>query len=383
MANADDIPASPRANQVEGGGLLIAFALPLAMGLFACVLVGWWWFNDLDAVLCGAWRVAHYASAYEAAAGCPGGRPSLYMYLPQLARMLAPIAGGADISGLRAVFGVLNFAIVGGLIWALFLRPMDSAPRGLRAPILALTSGTAVASANIAFGCHALVLAAALRRKSAWPLIAAIVAVSAIKPIYLTYLLVFAYEPERLAVRAGRIAAGVAAAAVVGAVILATGGPELAVWREGLTHVTLGQHLGFSFISWAHSLGLSPTGRAVQVAYVGFAAMICLAGLAIVEARGLSREARTLLALAIAQVLNPRLMIYDVLMLAPLAIAFATVPEAWRRAFRFAVIGVGVLAFGVQLSRIYELIPIAPGLLTLLLLGAGVLAARDLRGRRA
>ena len=99
----------------EGGGLLIAFAVPLAMGLIACVMVGWWWFNDLDAVLCGAWRSAHNASPYAERLGCPGGRPAAYMYLPQLAWALAPIARGADISTLRLLFGAANFGVVAGL----------------------------------------------------------------------------------------------------------------------------------------------------------------------------------------------------------------------------------------------------------------------------
>lgn len=362
---------------------LIVFAAPLALGLTACLVSGWWWFNDLDAVLCGAWRTAHGVSAYAHGAGCPGGRPTDYMYLPQLARALAPIARGSDITGLRLVFGAGSLAVSAGLIHVLFLRPMAGAPQGLRAPMLAMIGGRAVASANVAFVCHGLVLAAALlRRRAAWPLIGAIVAVSTVKPIYLTYLLIFAFEPTPLSVRAGRIAAGVGAACAVGIVVAATGGPDLAAWRAALNQVVLGEQTGFSFLSWLGAIGVKPGDRATQLAYVGYAAVVSLAGLIIVEARRLSPRARTLLAIGVAQLLNPRLMIYDVLMLAPLAIGFEAVPARWRVAFRGAVIAIGVLACAVPFIGVPALTSIPPGLLTLLLLAAGLLAARDLwRGR--
>jgi hypothetical protein len=351
----------------------------MIMGLVVCLMVGWWWFNDLDALLCGAWRSAHHMSPYAEAKTCPGGQPADYMYLPQLAWMLSPIAKGPNISGLRWVFGLADLVIVAGLIYVLFLRAMEGAPRNLRAPILALTSGTAIASANIAFGCHAVVLAAVLllRRRRAWPLILAIVAVSVIKPIFLTYLLIFAYEPERLAVRASRIAMGVALAVVAAALVVATGGQQLEDWRAGLTEVALGQQLGFGLLSWTAEFDLKATDRVTQLIYVAFAGLVCLAGLAIVEIRKLSPRARTLLALGIAQILNPRLMVYDFVMLAPLAVAFNAVPDAWRKTFQYALIAIGALAALVQVLRVYELIHIAPALLTLLLLASAGLALRD------
>lgn len=39
--------------------LLAIFALPMLAGLAVRWAQGDWWFNDLDAVLCGAWRSAH------------------------------------------------------------------------------------------------------------------------------------------------------------------------------------------------------------------------------------------------------------------------------------------------------------------------------------
>jgi hypothetical protein len=110
---------------------------------------------------------------------------------------------------------------------------------------------------------------------------------------------------------------------------------------------------------------------------VVFAGAACLAGLAIAEVRGLSREARLMLALGVAQIVNPRLMSYDLVMLAPLAVAFAAVPERLRGGFAAAATLIGAMILVLQFSPQRELIRLGPAMLTLLLLASGALAARD------
>ena len=377
-------PESPPAKPFEGLLLVGLFALPMVMGVISRLAMGAWWFNDLDAVFCGAWRVAHGHSAYAQGLACPGGHPAAYVYLPQLANVLAPLASGPDISGLRLAFGALMIVVPALLLYALFIRPMPEASRGLRAAMLPMTNGAAVGCGNLAFLSHALVFfVATLRRRGPWPLIATIVAVSLLKPVYLTYLLVFAYEDERFVVRARRIAAGVLLAAVAAALVLATGGPELATWRAALGQVALGEEVGAGFLNWTGHLGMPPTDRLTHLAYVAYAGVICLGGLAIAEARRLSAQARVLLALGLAQLVNPRLMSYDLPMLALLAVAFDAVPERWRGTFRTAALAIGGIVVLLQFSGVRNLVRLGPALLTGVLLASAALAVRDLLDRRA
>ena len=362
---------------VANAGLLILFAAPLLTGLLGRVLLHGWWLNDLDAVLCGAWRSAHHMSPYAADTACPGGQPARYMYLPQLAALLSPLARGPDITGLRLVFGVAHLAVLAFLFHALFLRPVDGAPTKLRAPFLAFTNGAALASANLAYACHALVLGAGLlRRRSPWLLVGAIVAVSVVKPIFLTYLVIFAYEDEAISTRAHRIAAGVATAAAASALVLVTGGPELAEWRTSLDQVVLGRETGYGLLTWLGWFGLrgtDPLGLAIYAAYAG---LVFGAGLVIAETRRLTSEARFFLALGVAQLLNPRLMSYDLLMLAPLAAVFAAAPLGQRKAFQTLAFALGALGFIEQFTPLRDFIRLNPAWLVAALFAAAAACAK-------
>jgi hypothetical protein len=372
-----------------GGGvnhliLLAIFAAPVLSGLVRRAAAGGWWFSDLDAVLCGAWRVAHGSSPYAQAAACPGGEPVAYVYLPQLAHLLSPLARGADISGLRMVFGAAVLAAATALAWIMYVRPMAGASGRFRAPFLGLTSPNAIASANVACVGHLMVFgAASVRRGGAWPLMLAIVVAAVLKPIMLTYLLIFAYQPERLAVRAWRIGGGLLLAAGAAALVVTSAGPDFAAWRAAIAQVALSpSQLGFGFLAWTYLLGVPPAGGTILAAYGAFAAVICLAGLVIAEAGRLDARSRVLLAMGVAQLVNPRLMIYDMLMLAPLAVAFQATPPAASGAFRKAVFAIGLMVALLQLSGLPGLFRIEPLLFSLMLVAAAVLVARQARLER-
>jgi hypothetical protein len=363
--------------------LASVFAVPILGGLAIRVFIGGIWLRDLDAVTCAAWRAAHQVSPYGPGLVCPIGRPTDYMYLPQLAEFLAPLTHGASAVALRGGLALLVLGATVFLIWALFLRPMSGAPRLLRASVLALTTGGALAVGNLAVICHALVLGVGLmRRRGPWPLIITIVLVSILKPVFLTYLLVFAYEPEPISVRARRIGGGALLAALAALLVLATGGDWLGDWKVALDEVALRAQPGYGFLSWMDWLGLSAA-PVVSVAFVVFAAAICLSGLAVVEVRKLDREARLFLALAVAQIVNPRPMAYDLIMLAPLVLAFAAGPAASRRIFRWGLYGLGVVETALLLAGTDLAQRLGPAALTLALLVAGGLALRDGFGVRS
>ena len=357
---------------------LAFFALPLALGLVLIVVQGKRWFFDLDAVLCGSWRVAHHGSAFNEAMACPGGDPEPYMYLPQMAIWFAPFLRGPDITLWREVLGPISMAGCLFLLNFLFIRPMEGASALARAPVLALVNGGTLVCGNVAVFCHGLVVAVAyLLPRRPWLLMVCIVAISVIKPVFLTYLLIYAYQAETLRTRATRIAGGIVLAGLVGALIIATAGPELAAWTSALSERPLGDQPGFGFLTILKVLDLAPTHLMGLGVYGLFAGLACLGGLAIVEVRNLGPRSRLLLAIAVAQIVNPRLMSYDLALLAPLAIAYEAVPDRLRSRFRAAVLAVGIAVVPIQFSPYRPVLLFVPTVLTLIYFWSAWLAAKD------
>jgi hypothetical protein len=249
--------------------LAAVFALPILGGLVIRVFIGGMWLRDLDAVTCAAWRTAHGVSPYSPGLACPIGRPTDYMYLPQLAGLLAPLGGGVLLAALAALL------------------------------------------------------------------------------------------------------------------VLATGDGRLGDWKAALDEVALRAQPGYGFLSWMDWLGLSAAGQVVPIAFVVLAAAICLSGLAVVEIRKFDREARLFLALAVAQIVNPRPMAYDLIMLAPLVLAFGVGPAASRRIFRWGLYGLGVMETALLMAGTDLAQRLGPAALTLALLVAGGLAVRDGFDRRS
>ena len=356
------------------GGL---FALPILCGLAIRLAMGGDWFRDLDALTCASWRVANQLSPYGAALACPSGRPTDYMYLPQLAALLAPFSIGPSAAIVRGLLIAAVVVSIGYLLWALVLRRTRAAPHLSRAAILPLTTGGALTCANLAFTCHALVLGLALaRRRGPTALIVAIVAVSALKPIFLTYLLIFAYEDQPLWGRARRIGAGIGAAGLVALIVLATGGRDLVAWRDALGAVALRAQPGYGFLGWLDAVGVG-SGAPSLALYLIFAPVLCLAGLAIAEFRRLDGKARMLLAVGVAQLANPRLMAYDLIMLAPLAVAFCSGTNGARQPPGWALLAFGLAASAVFLTGSDLAQRLGPPTLAVALIVAGARAAGE------
>lgn len=351
--------------------LLVLFSLSTLAGLIGRAIKGGWWLNDFDAVACAAWRVAHHMPLYAEGLACPGGRPAAYVYLPQLAWALAPLAGGPDVSTLRLVYGLGYGAVMAWMFWALFLGSSPEAPLRDRAPLMAMCKGSAISCGNIAGPCHAAVLAMG---GASWAMIPVVLGVALIKPVYLTYLLIFAYAADPWRRRAAKLAVGLAGAGLAAVWVVITGGPEIAAWRAALDSVVIGQQTGVGFLDDVAHLGLSGGDLTTQLLWLVFAGLMALSGLAIAERRKLGPQARFLLALAVAQICNPRLMDYDlVLMAGGVAVVAAGEPEGQR-----AVFWVGIVCLVLSLAEQTALaIRLGPALLALLLLAAGVRAGRE------
>lgn len=351
--------------------LIALFSLSTLAGLIGRGLKGGWWLNDFDAVACAAWRVAHHMPLYAEGLACPGGRPAAYVYLPQLAWALSPLAGGPDVSTLRLAYGLAYGALMAWMFWVLFLRPAPDAPPRDRAPVMAMCKGSAISCGNIAGPCHAVVLAVG---GASWAMIPVVLGVALIKPVYLTYLLIFVYAAEPWRVRGAKLAVGLAGAGLAAVWVVATGGSEIAVWRDALARVVIGQQTGVGFLDDVAHLGLRGGNVATQILWLGFAGVMALSGLVIAETRRLESRSRFLLALAVAQICNPRLMDYDlVLMAGGLAVVASGAPQGRR-----AVFWIGIVCLALSLAEQTALaIRLGPALLALLLVVAGVRAGRE------
>lgn len=363
---------------------LLLFALPPVLGLAGRLIKGGWWLNDFDAVACAAWRGAHRLPLYATDIACPGGHPSAFVYVPQIAWALAPLSHGATVTGLRFAYGLAYAALMGWLVFTLY----GQGRLGRFSPValLVLVTGGALACGNLAAPCHALVLLAArLRRGRSIALMAAILVASFVKPVFLCYVVIFILDDAPAAIRAQRVLAAVALAAALAGVLGVTGGDALIVWRQSLEHVVLGQQqTGVGFLDAVAHLGLRANQLATQAIWGSFAVLLTLAAGALARARHLDGQERLMLAIAVAQLCNPRLMDYDLIMLGPglMTIARSASPDL-RRPLWLGLIGISSSLLVLNLAELTTVeIRLGPALLSAILLAAaGLEFGRDAHGR--
>jgi len=116
------------------------------------------------------------------------------------------------------------------------------------------------------------------------------------------------------------VATGASAAAGVALVgwMMTTAGPLTPQWHALLATI-LHEQPGVSFFSWSNLIGLAPAQPVTFVLLLTFTGVLALSGLVLAEGAGLARDERIVLGIGLAQLLNPRLMDYDMLTLAPFA----------------------------------------------------------------
>ncbi len=277
-----------------------------------------WWLNDYDALICGAQSLAHGQSPYSLHPVCEGIRPAPFVYAPQVAAFFAPFVNATGLMGARWLYLIVLVPATLLLIWYALFKLMPKTPFVLRLMTFAAINGSAFACGNIGIPLHALVLAGALALpRTRLPFIAAVILGALVKPVFLTYLIVLLYQDKPLIdrVRATVISAVVGLAAV--AWLLYGAGPLSAQWHGILGAIVVQQQPGIGFFSYTSLIGLPGQSTGAQLAFVVFAGVMALSGLVLAEWSGLEPSERIVLGLGIAQLLNPRLMDYDLMMLAP------------------------------------------------------------------
>ncbi len=276
------------------------------------------WLNDFDALICGAYTIGQGQSPYSLHPTCAGLHPAPFVYAPQVGQIFAPFVSAFGLEGSRIAYLWLLIPIMAVLLWYALVKPLADTPWQFRLMPLAAIAGSALTCGNIGLILHGLVILAALAlKKSRLPFVVVVIMGALIKPVFLTYLIVLLYEDrpflKRLCLTLMAAAAGVAGFATV----LTTAGPFRAAWQSSLDAIVIQEQPGIGFFSYTSVLGLQTASPVTLIALVLFLCLIALSGLVLAEWGGLAGDQRIVLGLGMAQLLNPRLMDYDLLALGP------------------------------------------------------------------
>ncbi len=314
-----------------------------------------WWLNDYDALICGAHSVGLGQSPYSLNPVCDGIRPAPFVYAPQVGAVLAPLVNGLGFSGARLVYLIPLLPALGLLVWFALKYTLPKAPFWLRLMTFAAINGSVLACGNIGLVLHALVLLTALNLKRTRPLFVVAVIVGAmVKPVFLTYLIVLLMEERPLGLRVRDFAISAALGLAAVAWLMLDAGPFGAQWHAILNAIVIQQQPGIGLFSYTSLIGFPAASPVAQVLYLPFALLIAASGLVLAEWSGFNARERVVLGLGVAQLLNPRLMDYDLFVLTPAIVLVVMQARAFGpRAFTWASWAfVGVLVFAVVINAV-------------------------------
>ncbi|HEX7799807.1 MAG TPA: glycosyltransferase family 87 protein [Asticcacaulis sp.] len=317
------------------------FLFPIVGNLIARMNKHGWWLNDFDALICGADHIRRGLSPYDLHPVCAATRPAVYVYAPQVAQVFAPMsAWGLETA--RLVWWIPSLIAMGYLLWYAVLTPVKDAPWRLRLMTLAAIVGSVYACGNIGLILHALVTAAAVlwladkARPKRWPFVLMVILSALVKPVMLTYLVVLLFERRPLPHRLGGAAVASLAGLAAIALEMLSAGTFSAEWRRTLNVIVMTEQPGISYFGWLNWLGLPPGDHLALAVAALLMLTTLLAGWTLAESRedGMSRLA---IGLGMAQLLNPRLMDYDMMALAPLMAIVIVASRPLGKRFFWAV----------------------------------------------
>lgn len=336
------------------------FLLPIVGNLIARLRKHGWWLNDFDALICGADHVRRGLSPYDLHPACAGTWPAVYVYAPQVAQVFAPMsAWGLGVA--RLVWWIPSLIAMGYLLWYAVLTPVKDAPWRLRLMTLAAIVGSVYACGNIGLILHALITATAVlwladaQRPKRWPFVLMVVLAALIKPVMLTYLVVLLFERRPLPHRLGGAVLTSALGLCAIAAEMLTAGTFGDDWRRTLNIIVMTQQPGVSYFGWLNWLGLPPGDHLTLVLVALLMLTTLLAGWILAESRK-DAMSRVAIGLGMAQLLNPRLMDYDMMALAPLMAIVVMASQGLGKRFFWAMSWGFTLILGVDvLTNIFEI----------------------------
>jgi hypothetical protein len=139
----------------------------------------------------------------------------------------------------------------------------------------------------------------------------AIAAAALVKPLFVTFAIVFALMAWPLWRRIAYSAATLVLGLLPTAWFALYGGALAEQWRELVSYYVYVDRPGEAFLGWVALFGGDIAAPATLAGYLAFAAAITLAGLVIAEGLELDDDARALLGLSLGVLLIPRLMGQD------------------------------------------------------------------------
>ncbi|MDX2275997.1 MAG: hypothetical protein NW206_11165 [Hyphomonadaceae bacterium] len=362
------------------GAFFFLFAIPALSGLIGRLTKQSAWLNDWNAVVCGGLRAAARQPFFGAESLCTDFRAAPFVYPGWVARAAAPLVEALGVTGADLAYAALLAPAMAFLFWLGFLRALPNADWRDRMPVLALITGSAAACGNISYPLHALIALAALTLpRGRLFFIAAVAAACAVKPFFATFLVLLLLEQRPLWRRlldgawSGALCIGVAAFAIYA-------DPEYAAWSATVNATVLEQlEQSVGFFGWWRFFGAPAAPIPMFAAYALYAAALILAALAI--AKHLDWRARLAFGLGLAALLNPRLMDYDLFLLAPAPVLAAAALRAhWPAASALLWGGVFFTCVGALVLNAADQVPLGLHLGTLLLalivLCAGIGAMR-------
>ncbi|HTN41478.1 MAG TPA: hypothetical protein VLZ84_10030 [Asticcacaulis sp.] len=297
---------------------MLLFFAPLVLGVLAKLYRSKYVFSEYQSVACAGLKVLQNAPIYSLDLQCQGMRAASFVYIPGVARLAAFFERFLTEPGFLILYSVFYLAAAAALIYFPFFARNTPGNWRDRLPFAIFLSSSAFMLGNIAVILHGVVLLGALAIEiSPWLFIGAVALAAWVKPTFLTYLIVILLLDMPLLRRMGLMAAG----AIIGLLPLGhfilTGGALTQEWYALLSHYVFKVTPGVGFFGWTSLIGLDPAHTGVKMAYLIFAGLITLSGLALAEGLHLNRRERNWLGLSLAALLIPRIMSEDICLIGP------------------------------------------------------------------
>jgi len=306
-------------------GIAFHFMLPVISGVVDRLIEPSRWFRDYNAVACGAEKWLQGLPIYDINLACEGIDPMPFVYHPWVAQAFAWPLSMLGQDNLRLAFIVVYVAALLALGWLIFGRKSPT-PRTRRAWFAAFMAGSTVYWGNIAIVLHALIGVIAIQlRKRPSLLVLAIALAAIVKPIFLTFVVVFLVAPLPLWRRAACALAAIILGAAPTAHFVLTGGEMVQQWRDLLAHFVYIGKPGDAYLGWLNMVGLPGDTTAATIGYLAFASLATIAAIFVAEKLNMPDDERAALGLSVAVLCIPRLMSHD---MALLGIGFASMLTA-------------------------------------------------------
>jgi hypothetical protein len=298
--------------------LLLLFFLPLALGILAKLYRSKYVFSEYQSVACAGLKVLQSAPIYALDLQCHGMRAASFVYIPGVAQVAAFFERFLTEPGFLVLYLVFYLAAAAALIYVPFFARQTPGTWRDKLPFAVFLSSSAFMLGNIAVILHGIVLLSALAIEiSPWLFVAGVAVAAWVKPTFLTYLLVIVLLDTPLVRRIGLMAAGICLGLLPLGHFILTGGALTSQWYALLSHYVYNVTPGVGFFGWLSLTGMDPAHIGAKLAYLVFAGLIALSGLALAEGLQLNRRERMWLGLSLAVLLIPRIMSEDICLIGP------------------------------------------------------------------